>query len=67
MVEGTRGLRTLSTEADDKHDYVTQDLANEMLAFHEKAAWMLRSIISSWPQRSGTGSGSGKLRAVEKN
>jgi starvation-inducible DNA-binding protein len=45
-----RQLRTLSTDADERHDYVTQDLANEMLAFHEKAAWMLRSIITSWPQ-----------------
>jgi starvation-inducible DNA-binding protein len=62
----TRKLRKLSTDADDQHDYVTQDLANEMLAFHEKAAWMLRSIISSWPQR-GASSGSGKLRAVEKH
>ena len=46
----TRKLRDLSATADDKHDYVTQDLANEMLAFHEKAAWMLRSIITSWPK-----------------
>jgi starvation-inducible DNA-binding protein len=48
----TRKLRELSTDADEQHDYVTQDLANEMLAFHEKAAWMLRSIITTWPQSS---------------
>ena len=46
----SRALRSLSTNADERHDYVTQDLANEMLAFHEKAAWMLRSIITTWPQ-----------------
>ena len=41
-------LRPLSTDADDSKDYVTQDLINGLLAFHEKAAWMLRSIISTW-------------------
>ena len=48
----SRRLRELSAGADERRDYVTQDLANEMLAFHEKAAWMLRSIVSSWPQNS---------------
>jgi starvation-inducible DNA-binding protein len=48
-----RNLRALSAESDERHDYVTQDLANEMLAFHEKAAWMLRSIITTWPQGGG--------------
>ena len=61
-----RGLRTLSTDADDQHDYVTQDLVNGMLAFHEKAAWMLRSIITSWPNRTGAPSGSGRLRVTDK-
>ena len=59
----TRTLRELSTDADDQHDYVTQDLVNGMLAFHEKAAWMLRSIITSWPNRRGNASGTGQLRA----
>lgn len=56
-----RKLRALSAEADDNHDFVTQDLANEMLAFHEKAAWMLRSIITSWPQASPDGSAPGAI------
>jgi starvation-inducible DNA-binding protein len=47
--EVIRKLRKTSTEADDEHDYVTQDLVNEILAFHENAAWMLRSIVTRWP------------------
>lgn len=46
-------LRPLSEDADDNKDYVTQDLLNEMLAFHEKAAWMLRSTISTWSRGTG--------------
>ena len=45
-----RRLRALSMQADEHQDYVTQDLANEMLAFHEKAAWTLRSIVIDSPQ-----------------
>lgn len=55
----TRKLRALSEKADKGKDYVTQDLANEMLAFHEKAAWMLRSIITSWPQKPQAGTTGG--------
>lgn len=47
-----RKLRPLSTDADDEHDYVTQDLVNKLLAFHEKAAWMLRSIVNRANERS---------------
>ena len=41
-------LRPLSADADESQDYATQDLVNGMLAFHEKAAWMLRSILTTW-------------------
>lgn len=47
--EVARKLRETSTDADDQHDYVTQDLVNANLAFHENAAWMLRSIVTRWP------------------
>ena len=43
-----RKLRPLSADADESQDYATQDLVNGMLAFHEKAAWMLRSILTTW-------------------
>lgn len=33
--------------AADRNDPVTEDLATERSAFHEKAAWMLRSIAKS--------------------
>ena len=46
-----RKLRPLSADADENQDYATQDLVNTMLAFHEKAAWMLRSILTSWTGR----------------
>ena len=48
----SRRLRETSTQADDDHDYVTQDIVNELLAFHEKSAWMLRSIVTRWPAES---------------
>jgi len=41
-----RDLRELATEADDAHDHVTHDLLTERLAFHEKAIWMLRSMVA---------------------
>jgi len=43
-----RKLRPLSADADENQDFATQDLLNSMLAFHEKAAWMLRSILTKW-------------------
>ena len=46
-----RKLRPLSADADENQDFATQDLLNHMLAFHEKAAWMLRSILTSGPGR----------------
>ena len=33
--------------AGESHDPVTEDLATERAAFHEKASWMLRSIAKS--------------------
>ena len=46
-----RTLRPLSADAEENQDFATQDLINHMLAFHEKAAWMLRSILTSWTGR----------------
>ncbi len=46
-----RKLRPLSADADENQDFATQDLINHMLAFHEKAAWMLRSIVTTWQGR----------------
>jgi starvation-inducible DNA-binding protein len=46
-----RKLRPLSADADENQDFATQDLLNSMLAFHEKAAWMLRSILTTWTGR----------------
>ena len=46
-----RKLRPLSADADESQDFATQDLLNHMLAFHEKAAWRLRSILTSGPGR----------------
>ena len=46
-----RKLRPLSADADENQDFATQDLLNHMLSFHEKAAWMLRSILTSGPGR----------------
>ena len=46
-----RKLRPLSADADENQDFATQDLLNHMLSFHEKAAWMLRSILTSGPSR----------------
>lgn len=46
-----RKLRPLSADADEERDFVTQDLVNELLAFHEKAAWMLRSILNRANER----------------
>ena len=46
-----RKLRPLSADADEERDFVTQDLVNKLLAFHEKAAWMLRSIINRANER----------------
>ena len=53
-----RKLRPLSADADESQDFATQDLLNHMLSFHEKAAWMLRSILTS-------GSGRQPLRAAK--
>ena len=44
--EALRKLRPLSCDADESQDFATQDLLNHMLAFHEKAAWMLRSTLT---------------------
>jgi len=40
-------LHALIELAGDRNDPVTEDLATERSAFHEKAAWMLRAISKS--------------------
>lgn len=42
-----RRLHTLVKIAGDSGDPVTEDMATERAAFHEKAAWMLRAISKS--------------------
>lgn len=54
MIEGlvesheqlARRLRDLIEIASDGRDAVTEDLATQRAAFHEKAAWMLRAMIT---------------------
>lgn len=41
-----RRFRDLGAEAAGAGDGVTEDLANSRMAFHEKTAWMLRSVIA---------------------
>ena len=42
-----RRLHDLIATADEAGDPVTEDMATERAAFHEKAAWMLRAIAKS--------------------
>lgn len=42
-------LRDVALDADEADDLVTTDMLTDRLAFHEKAVWMLRSIISRQP------------------
>jgi starvation-inducible DNA-binding protein len=44
--EIVRRLRDISETAADYEDFVTHDLLNARLGFHEKAIWMLRAIIA---------------------
>ena len=44
--EIVRRVREVSANAAERKDFVTHDLLNSRLAFHEKAIWMLRAIIS---------------------
>ncbi|MGE0213322.1 MAG: Dps family protein [Parvibaculaceae bacterium] len=41
-----RDMREVAKHAEEADDLVTQDMLTERMAYHEKAAWMLRSIIS---------------------
>lgn len=42
-------LRDVALDADEADDLVTTDMLTDRLAFHEKAVWILRSIISRQP------------------
>lgn len=44
--EIARRIRGVSADAADRKDFVTHDLLNGRLAFHEKAIWMLRAIVA---------------------
>ncbi|MTI42182.1 starvation-inducible DNA-binding protein [Roseibium hamelinense] len=39
-------MRDMATYAGDNGDVVTEDLLTERITFHEKAAWMLRALIT---------------------
>jgi starvation-inducible DNA-binding protein len=43
----SRNLREITSKAADAEDFVTHDLLNARLAFHEQAVWMLRAIIAT--------------------
>lgn len=43
----SREARSVLEAAEEAEDYVTADLMTERMAWHEKAAWMLRSILQS--------------------
>lgn len=42
-----RRLREVAIDADESDDLVTTDMLTDRLAFHEKAVWMLRAIVST--------------------
>lgn len=42
----SRLIRDGAVEAEEREDFVTHDLLTARLAFHEKAAWMLRAIAA---------------------
>jgi starvation-inducible DNA-binding protein len=44
--EMTRRIRGFTALAAEKEDFVTHDLLNSRLAFHEKAIWMLKAIVA---------------------
>lgn len=46
--QSCRALREAAIEADEVDDIVTADMLTELLAFHEKAAWMFRSMLDGW-------------------
>ena len=47
--EIARRVRDATVAAADRKDFVTHDLLNARLAFHEKAIWMLGAIIAEEP------------------
>ena len=50
-----RDMREAGLAADDVGDLVTNDMLSGMLAFHEKASWMLRATLAGWRQGHDTG------------
>ena len=40
-------LRQATEVAEDMHDHVTADMLTARMAFHERAIWMLRAIVTS--------------------
>lgn len=44
--EAVRKMRDVGTLADEKGDLVTADMLTARLTFHEKALWMLRSLLA---------------------
>jgi starvation-inducible DNA-binding protein len=41
-----RDLREITVKASEADDFVTHDMLNARLAFHEQAIWMLKAIIA---------------------
>ena len=44
--QAVRDMRKAATTAGDNDDVVTEDMLTARLTFHEKALWMLRSVIA---------------------
>ncbi|MCB1519265.1 MAG: DNA starvation/stationary phase protection protein [Hyphomicrobiaceae bacterium] len=44
--EMVRRIRSITADAAEAEDFVTHDMLNARLAFHEKAIWMYRAIIA---------------------
>lgn len=42
----SREMREMTAKAAEAEDFVTHDLLNARLAFHEKAIWMLKALIA---------------------
>lgn len=65
--EIARRIRRVSAAAAERKDFVTHDLMNGRLAFHEKAIWMLRAIVAEDRASSGTHRAARSAGKVEPN
>ena len=65
--EIARRIRGVSADAADRKDFVTHDLLNGRLAFHEKAIWMLRAIVAEDAASTGTNRANKSTERTEPN